>query len=72
MCRCVQKTAPTQNSLSQFPDCYPMAEEGIVELALKQTRGLLQAEDILVEAIKDMVKHKLHVLGCAGKAGECA
>jgi len=23
------------------------------------------------EAIKDMVKHKLHVLGCAGKAGEC-
>lgn len=24
------------------------------------------------EAIKDMVKHKLHVLGCAGKAAECA
>ena len=23
------------------------------------------------EAIKDMVKHKLHVLGCAGKATEC-
>ena len=23
------------------------------------------------EAIKNMVKHKLHVLGCAGKAGEC-
>ncbi len=23
------------------------------------------------DAIKDMVKHKLHVLGCAGKAGEC-
>ncbi len=23
------------------------------------------------EAIKDMVKHKLHVLGCAGKASEC-
>lgn len=23
------------------------------------------------EAIKDMVRHKLHVLGCAGKAGEC-
>jgi fructose-bisphosphate aldolase, class II len=23
------------------------------------------------EAIKSMVKHKLHVLGCAGKAGEC-
>ncbi len=23
------------------------------------------------EAIKDMVKHKLHVLGCAGKAKEC-
>lgn len=23
------------------------------------------------EAIKDMVKHKLHVLGCAGKAEEC-
>lgn len=23
------------------------------------------------EAIKAMVKHKLHVLGCAGKAGEC-
>ncbi len=23
------------------------------------------------EAIKKMVKHKLHVLGCAGKAGEC-
>ncbi len=23
-------------------------------------------------AIKDMVKHKLHVLGCAGKAAECA
>jgi fructose-bisphosphate aldolase class II len=23
------------------------------------------------EAIKQMVKHKLHVLGCAGKAGEC-
>ncbi len=23
------------------------------------------------EAIKDMVKHKLHVLGCAGKAAEC-
>jgi fructose-bisphosphate aldolase class II len=23
------------------------------------------------EAIKEMVKHKLHVLGCAGKAGEC-
>jgi fructose-bisphosphate aldolase class II len=23
------------------------------------------------EAIKGMVKHKLHVLGCAGKAGEC-
>jgi fructose-bisphosphate aldolase class II len=24
------------------------------------------------DAIKDMVKHKLHVLGCAGKANECA
>ena len=24
------------------------------------------------EAIKQMVKHKLHVLGCAGKAAECA
>jgi len=24
------------------------------------------------EAIKDMVKHKLHILGCAGKAAECA
>jgi len=24
------------------------------------------------DAIKDMVKHKLHVLGCAGKASECA
>ncbi len=24
------------------------------------------------DAIRDMVKHKLHVLGCAGKAGECA
>ncbi len=24
------------------------------------------------EAIKDMVKHKLHVFGCAGKASECA
>ena len=24
------------------------------------------------EAIKDMVIHKLHVLGCNGKAGECA
>jgi fructose-bisphosphate aldolase class II len=24
------------------------------------------------EAIKDMVKHKLHVLGCAGKAEECS
>jgi fructose-bisphosphate aldolase class II len=24
------------------------------------------------EAIKEMVKHKLHVLGCAGKAAECA
>jgi fructose-bisphosphate aldolase, class II len=24
------------------------------------------------EAIKKMVKHKLHVLGCAGKAGECS
>ena len=24
------------------------------------------------EAIKEMVKHKLHVLGCAGKASECA
>lgn len=24
------------------------------------------------DAIKDMVKHKLHVLGCAGKAAECA
>jgi fructose-bisphosphate aldolase class II len=23
------------------------------------------------EAIKQMVKHKLHILGCAGKAGEC-
>ena len=23
------------------------------------------------EAIKDMVKHKLHILGCAGKASEC-
>ncbi|MDH4241960.1 MAG: class II fructose-bisphosphate aldolase, partial [Phycisphaerae bacterium] len=23
------------------------------------------------EAIKDMVKHKLHVVGCAGKAAEC-
>ena len=23
------------------------------------------------EAIREMVKHKLHVLGCAGKAGEC-
>ena len=23
------------------------------------------------EAIKKMVKHKLHVLGCAGKAAEC-
>ena len=23
------------------------------------------------EAIKNMVKHKLHVLGCAGKAAEC-
>jgi fructose-bisphosphate aldolase class II len=23
------------------------------------------------EAIKEMVKHKLHVLGCAGRAGEC-
>ena len=23
------------------------------------------------DAIKDMVKHKLHVLGCVGKAGEC-
>jgi fructose-bisphosphate aldolase class II len=23
------------------------------------------------EAIKNMVKHKLHVLGCAGKASEC-
>ncbi len=23
------------------------------------------------EAIKDMVKHKLHILGCAGKAAEC-
>lgn len=36
-----------------------MAEEGIVELALKQTRGLLQAEDILVEALKDMVKDEI-------------
>jgi fructose-bisphosphate aldolase class II len=24
------------------------------------------------DAIKDMVKHKLHVLGCAGKAAECS
>jgi fructose-bisphosphate aldolase class II len=24
------------------------------------------------DAIRDMVKHKLHVLGCAGKAAECA
>jgi fructose-bisphosphate aldolase class II len=24
------------------------------------------------QAIKEMVKHKLHVLGCAGKAGECS
>jgi fructose-bisphosphate aldolase class II len=24
------------------------------------------------DAIKEMVRHKLHVLGCAGKAGECA
>ena len=24
------------------------------------------------EAIKDMVKHKLHVVGCAGKAAECS
>jgi len=23
------------------------------------------------EAIKEMVRHKLHVLGCAGKAAEC-
>ena len=23
------------------------------------------------DAIKEMVKHKLHVLGCAGKAAEC-
>ena len=23
------------------------------------------------EAIKEMVKHKLHVVGCAGKAAEC-
>ncbi|GAG05893.1 unnamed protein product, partial [marine sediment metagenome] len=23
------------------------------------------------EAIREMVKHKLHVLGCAGKAAEC-
>ena len=23
------------------------------------------------EAIREMVKHKLRVLGCAGKAGEC-
>jgi fructose-bisphosphate aldolase class II len=23
------------------------------------------------DAIKAMVKHKLHVLGCAGKAAEC-
>ena len=23
------------------------------------------------EAIKDMVKHKLRILGCAGKASEC-
>ncbi len=36
-----------------------MAEEGIVELALRQTKGLLQAEDILVEAIKDMVKDEI-------------
>lgn len=36
-----------------------MAEEGILELAMKQTKGLLQAEDILVEALKDMVKDEI-------------
>lgn len=36
-----------------------MAQEGILELALKQTRGLIQAEDILVEIIKDMVKDEV-------------
>ena len=24
------------------------------------------------DAIREMVRHKLHVLGCAGKAAECA
>ncbi|TET90730.1 MAG: hypothetical protein E3J35_05425 [Methanomassiliicoccales archaeon] len=36
-----------------------MAEEGILELALKQTKGLLQAEDILVDAVKDMVRDEI-------------
>jgi Ribonuclease G/E len=36
-----------------------MAEEGIVELALKQTKGLLHSEDILVEAVRDLVKDEI-------------
>ncbi|MCK4444233.1 MAG: hypothetical protein KAW09_06800 [Thermoplasmata archaeon] len=36
-----------------------MAEEDIVELALRQTKGLLQPEDILVEAVRDMVKDEI-------------
>ena len=40
-------------------DCAHRAEEGILELALKQTKGLLQAEDILVDAVKDMVRDEI-------------
>ncbi|UCD93062.1 MAG: hypothetical protein JSV43_03910 [Methanobacteriota archaeon] len=36
-----------------------MAEEGILELALKQSRGLLQAEDFFVDVIKDLVKEEI-------------
>ncbi len=36
-----------------------MPEEDIIELALKQTRGLLQPEDIVVEAVRDMVKDEI-------------
>lgn len=36
-----------------------MAQEGIVEMALKQSRGFVQAEDILVEAVRDMVKDEI-------------
>lgn len=36
-----------------------MAEDDIVELALKQTKGLLHAEDILVEAVRDLVKDEI-------------